>query len=103
MIVIKDDPSRVMWIDFDRAETYNEDTITDRQQGLLAEEEEIIRELKESLVSDGFPIHNSLIKISLSRQTAILASSKSPIYSIVELVVVVLFAVRVIDVLKSSE
>lgn len=102
MIVIKDDPSRVIWIDFDRAETYHEDTITDRQQGLLAEEEEIIRELKESLVSDGFPIRNSLIKISLSGQTAILASSKSPIYSIVELVVVVLFAVRVLDVLKSS-
>ncbi|KAB8267073.1 hypothetical protein BDV30DRAFT_244642 [Aspergillus minisclerotigenes] len=49
MTVIKDDPSKVKWIDFDRAEAYTEDTIADRQQGLLAEEEEITRELKESL------------------------------------------------------
>lgn len=47
----------------DRAETYNECTITDRQRGLLAEGEEIVREFKESLVSDGFPIRNSLINI----------------------------------------
>ncbi|RAK99288.1 uncharacterized protein BO80DRAFT_494873 [Aspergillus ibericus CBS 121593] len=52
MMVLKNDPGRVMWIDFDRAETYDEDTITERQEELLAEEEDIVRELKECLQAD---------------------------------------------------
>ena len=51
MMVFKDEPTRVLWIDFDRAQTYNEDTITDRRRGFLADEEEIVRDLRECLVS----------------------------------------------------
>ncbi|KAJ5083950.1 hypothetical protein NUU61_008529 [Penicillium alfredii] len=42
MMIIKDDPDRVIWMDFDRAETYDEDTITKEQrQGLHDEYEEV--------------------------------------------------------------
>lgn len=51
MMVVRDDPERVVWIDFDRAETYNKDQITNEQKHLLEEEEEIIVNFKECLVS----------------------------------------------------
>ncbi|KAI9374779.1 hypothetical protein BJX61DRAFT_258643 [Aspergillus egyptiacus] len=43
---------RVLWIDFDRAETYDQDTITDRQKYFLFEEEQIVIEFKEVMEMD---------------------------------------------------
>lgn len=51
MLVVKDDPERVVWIDFDRARTYNENQITEKQQALLTEEKQIVLELGSLLVS----------------------------------------------------
>ncbi|PTU23650.1 hypothetical protein P175DRAFT_0505470 [Aspergillus ochraceoroseus IBT 24754] len=43
---------RVVWIDFDRAETYDEEQITDEQRYLLQEEEEIVIGFKECIEAD---------------------------------------------------
>lgn len=51
MMIFKNDPERVMWIDFDRAETYDKDDITSRQQDLIQEEEDIVSSIKDCLVS----------------------------------------------------
>lgn len=51
MMVVKNHPERVVWIDFDRAETYDEDKITCEQRCLLEEEEEVVLGFKECLVS----------------------------------------------------
>lgn len=51
MLVVKDDPDRVIWIDFDRAATYEEASITDSEKTLLEEEEDTVVYLKEFLVS----------------------------------------------------
>jgi serine/threonine protein kinase len=50
MIIVKDDPERVLWIDFDRAETYDRQ-ITDEQKRFLDEEEEIVHDFRDCLVS----------------------------------------------------
>lgn len=51
MMVVKDDSERVVWIDFDRAETYNI-PVTDEQKRLLdEEEEEIFLSFRDFLVS----------------------------------------------------
>ncbi|KAJ9243486.1 hypothetical protein DTO280E4_5601 [Paecilomyces variotii] len=52
MMIIKDDPERVVWIDFDRAETYNEDQITDKQKYLLEREEVMVVEFKKCIEAD---------------------------------------------------
>ncbi|KZF26557.1 hypothetical protein L228DRAFT_264938 [Xylona heveae TC161] len=52
MMVVKDDPERVVWIDFNRAETYDRDKITDRQKGFLEEEEELVVETRPLLQAD---------------------------------------------------
>ncbi|KAL1850538.1 hypothetical protein Plec18170_006823 [Paecilomyces lecythidis] len=52
MLVVKDDPDRVIWIDFDRAATYEEASITDSEKTLLEEEEETVVYLKEFLEDD---------------------------------------------------
>ncbi|PWY91638.1 hypothetical protein BO94DRAFT_623054 [Aspergillus sclerotioniger CBS 115572] len=52
MMVLKNEPERIMWIDFDRAETYDEDSITDRQRGFLAEEADIVQDLKDCFRED---------------------------------------------------
>lgn len=55
MMVIADDPERAVWIDFDRAETYDADQLTTNQEALLEEEEEeeeeIVVGFRECLVS----------------------------------------------------
>jgi predicted Ser/Thr protein kinase len=51
IMVVTDTPERVIWIDFDRAETYDEDRITNEQKELLEEEEEIVAGFKSCLVS----------------------------------------------------
>ncbi|ODH45572.1 hypothetical protein GX48_08351 [Paracoccidioides brasiliensis] len=50
MMIVKDDSERVVWIDFDRAETYNL-PVTDEQKRLLDEEEEIVLGFWDCLVS----------------------------------------------------
>lgn len=51
MMIVRDDPdNRVVWLDFDRAETYEEGCVTERQKLLIEEEETIVTELKEVLV-----------------------------------------------------
>lgn len=52
MMVVTDDLSRVVWIDFDRAETYNDGEMTEKQKALLAEEEDIVSGILTDLVSD---------------------------------------------------
>ncbi|EGE85661.1 hypothetical protein RJZ56_003245 [Blastomyces dermatitidis] len=51
MMVVKDDSERVVWIDFDRAETYNI-PVTDEQKRLLDEEEEIVLGFRDCLQAD---------------------------------------------------
>ncbi|EFW22734.1 conserved hypothetical protein [Coccidioides posadasii str. Silveira] len=46
MLIVKDDPERVVWIDFNRANTYDEHRITDRERAFLDEEEETVEGLK---------------------------------------------------------
>lgn len=53
MMVVTDTPERVVWLDFDRAETFDTSQITVEREDLLKEEEEIIRGFTECLVSRG--------------------------------------------------
>ncbi|KKZ64658.1 hypothetical protein EMCG_09421 [[Emmonsia] crescens] len=48
MLIVKDDPNpdRVVWIDFNRANTYDERHMTDKQKVLIAEEEESMEGFK---------------------------------------------------------
>ncbi|PGH13238.1 hypothetical protein AJ79_03797 [Helicocarpus griseus UAMH5409] len=52
MLIVKDDPERTVWIDFDRASTYHEHLITDREKVFLAKEEETVAGLKMCLEAD---------------------------------------------------
>lgn len=53
MLIVKDDPNpnRVVWIDFNRANTYDEHHMTDEQKVLIAEEEESMEGFKMYMVS----------------------------------------------------
>lgn len=51
MMVMKDDPERVIWIDFDRAVTYEEASITDSEKSLLEDEEITLVYFKQFMVS----------------------------------------------------
>ena len=51
MMIVKNDPERVVWIDFDRAETYDKGGISDDERWPLHEEEEIVVGFAECLVS----------------------------------------------------
>jgi hypothetical protein len=51
VMTVREDPgNRVVRLDFDRAETYEEGCVTERQKLLIEEEETIVTELKEVLV-----------------------------------------------------
>ncbi|PYI02013.1 hypothetical protein BO78DRAFT_400853 [Aspergillus sclerotiicarbonarius CBS 121057] len=52
MMVVKDDPERVIWMDFDRAKTYDEHLVTDAQRQLLDEEVEMVTCLQQLLEAD---------------------------------------------------
>ncbi|PKY02229.1 hypothetical protein P168DRAFT_329187 [Aspergillus campestris IBT 28561] len=52
MMIVRGDPERVMWMDFDRAKTYGRDSVTDEQRILLGEEEETVVGFKQCLGSD---------------------------------------------------
>lgn len=61
MMIIKDDPERVVWLDFDRAQTYHAESITERQKVFIEEEELMVSQFMDSLVS----IHPLLIPIQI--------------------------------------
>ncbi|KAJ9225219.1 hypothetical protein DTO027B5_6505 [Paecilomyces variotii] len=52
MMVVKDDPERVIWIDFDRAATYEEASITDSEKSLLEDEEITLVYFKQFMEND---------------------------------------------------
>ncbi|OKL57838.1 hypothetical protein UA08_07191 [Talaromyces atroroseus] len=52
IMVFEDDPGRVIWIDFDRAQTYDADTITERNRRWIQEEEEDVHVFGESMKED---------------------------------------------------
>lgn len=49
MMILEDDPERAIWIDFDRAQTFNTD-LTERQGGWIAFEKEIVDEMADFMV-----------------------------------------------------
>ena len=53
MMVVADTPERVVWLDFDRAETYDEDKITAEEKDLIEEEEVMVNEFRTCMVSGG--------------------------------------------------
>lgn len=55
-MILKDHPERVIWLDFDRAQTYNERSITKRESLLIELEEQMMSQFMKALVSG-----NSLI------------------------------------------
>lgn len=72
MMVVKDTPERVVWIDFDRAEKYDGDQLTAKQKDLFEQEEEVVVDFTISLVSCGpkIPMVNSFL-IFINRQLII--------------------------------
>ncbi|KAL2819103.1 hypothetical protein BJX63DRAFT_418883 [Aspergillus granulosus] len=52
MMVIGNHPEKVIWMDFDRAKTYDEDQITDEQRCLLKEEDEMVSGFKKCIEAD---------------------------------------------------
>ncbi|WEW59415.1 hypothetical protein PRK78_004887 [Emydomyces testavorans] len=56
MMVVKDDPERVVWLDFDRAWTFNPKKITAQEKTWLAEEDEGLVYMMETMLSTGLPV-----------------------------------------------
>ncbi|KGY14863.1 hypothetical protein PABG_12254 [Paracoccidioides brasiliensis Pb03] len=52
VMIVRNDPERVIWVNFDRAQTYHADSLTERQQGCIEDEELMVSQLADSLVSD---------------------------------------------------
>lgn len=52
MMNFKNDPERVIWLDFDRAQTFHEGSLTKRWKHFIEEEELVVSQFVESLVSD---------------------------------------------------
>lgn len=51
MIVRGSEPERVLWLDFDRALLYDKESITAEQKAYIAEEEVLLHEMGEDIVS----------------------------------------------------
>lgn len=51
IVVFKDDPERVLWLDFDRAETYDVASITEEQRERMRAERRGVMDIAELLVS----------------------------------------------------
>lgn len=93
MMVVKDTPDRVIWLDFDRAETYDEDQITDEQVEGLKEEEQIMMEFSSFMVStadsqmithDNLSLPRPLIMQTGSLKKHILCTAPSHVFFIVQ-------------------
>ncbi|EEH19535.1 hypothetical protein PABG_01854 [Paracoccidioides brasiliensis Pb03] len=52
MMIVRNDPERVVWLDFDRAQTYHADSLTERQRGFIEDEELMVSQLADSLEAD---------------------------------------------------
>lgn len=52
MIIVENDPERAVWLDFDRAQTYHADSLSQRQKGLIEMEELNVCQFAEKLVSN---------------------------------------------------
>ncbi|KAL2378242.1 hypothetical protein RJ035_007487 [Blastomyces gilchristii] len=52
MMIVRNDPERVIWLDFDRAQTYHTDSLTERQRGFIEDEELMVSQLADSLEAD---------------------------------------------------
>lgn len=52
MMIIEDDPTRAIWLDFDRAQTYCAAQLDEPTRYFLNNEEVVVREFGERLVSD---------------------------------------------------
>ncbi|KAJ5683471.1 hypothetical protein N7462_006636 [Penicillium macrosclerotiorum] len=51
MMVVKDSPDRVIWLDFDRAETFDEDKLTEEEAERLRVEEQIMEEFRDTMTA----------------------------------------------------
>ncbi|OAX81628.1 hypothetical protein ACJ72_04027 [Emergomyces africanus] len=49
MMIVRGDRERVVWLDFDRAQTYHAESLTERQRGFIEEEEIIVSQLADLL------------------------------------------------------
>ncbi len=58
MMIVPGNPDRVLWIDFDRAQTYSA-PLTKRQREWFHDEDQLMKEFAEGLVSD-LPKHGGL-------------------------------------------
>ncbi|ODH45510.1 hypothetical protein GX48_08411 [Paracoccidioides brasiliensis] len=52
MMIVRNDPETVVWLDFDRAQTYHADSLTERQRGFIEDEELMVSQLADSLEAD---------------------------------------------------
>ncbi|PLB55729.1 hypothetical protein P170DRAFT_400097 [Aspergillus steynii IBT 23096] len=52
MMIIKSDPGRIVWLDFDRAQTYNKGEMNERQTRFICEEEIKVSQFTELLETD---------------------------------------------------
>lgn len=51
MMIVTDGSDRAVWLNFDRAHTYDKDRITAAEEDLIKEEEAIVMVFKDSIVS----------------------------------------------------
>lgn len=52
MMIVDGDPERAIWIDFDRAQTFDPDHLSERQQEWLDFETALVTEMETFMVSD---------------------------------------------------
>ncbi|KAJ9302343.1 hypothetical protein DTO271G3_1209 [Paecilomyces variotii] len=52
MMILKNDPERVVWLDFDRAQTFHEGNLTKRWRRFIEEEELLVSQFVEALEAD---------------------------------------------------
>ncbi|EEH34341.2 hypothetical protein PAAG_05390 [Paracoccidioides lutzii Pb01] len=66
VMIVSNDPERVIWLDFDRAQTYPTNSLTEGQQGFIEDEELMVSQLADSLRTSK---HNLLVlSISAAHQ-----------------------------------
>ena len=51
MMIVKNNPKRAVWLDFDRAQTYHADSLSERQKFFIEMEALEVSQLAEELVS----------------------------------------------------
>jgi tRNA A-37 threonylcarbamoyl transferase component Bud32 len=70
MMIVEGDPERAIWIDFDRAQTFNGD-LTERQKEWIAVENELVAEMADFMVGVLCSLHSYalyLIRVGSSEQ-----------------------------------